>query len=425
MSGRPATQVSISRLVDDVLAPHGATNLVLIDACRDFSNPNRGRGVEGRDLSLKGQTAVLFSCGRGERSFENDDLKHGVFTHAVLTGLRGAGTGGGVVTWSSLTTHVEEALASEAYAKLLPNGLTQTPVATRGQLPRTVLLTAAPAPTREPDPPAGDLTKLPGEKAEEFEYVIEGEKKKGTRRVLTVDVGGGGKMAFVRVAKGSFLMGAPDGEKDADTDEKPQRRVEITRDFYLGMFEVTQAQYRAVTGTDPSHFKGDRLPVEQVSWYDATAFCAALSKKTGRKTELPTEAQWEYACRAGTATTFHFGSTLNGDLANCDGGFPYGTDVNGASLQKTTDVGSYPANPWGLHDVHGNAFEWCRDYYGGYERVGERDPLQLTKQSEDSRVLRGGSWFYFARFCRAAYRRGRPPVGRYSFIGFRVCLPLN
>ena len=410
---RPGTQVAIGPLVDDVLAPFAATNLVLIDACRDVANPNRGRGVEGADLSLKGKTAVLFSCSRGERSFESDELKHGVFTHAVLTGLRG-----GAVTWSALTTHVEEELASEAYKKYLPADLTQTPVATRGQLPRTVLFAA------KAGPPGGETEMRPGEKAEAFEYVIEGEKKTGKRRVLAVDLGGGVSMKFVRVAAGRFTMGSPAGEKDREEDEAAHE-VTLTKDFYLGMYEVTQAEYQAVVGTNPSSFKGDRLPVEKVSWDDATAFCAALSEKAGRRVELPSEAQWEYACRAGTGTPFHFGSKLNGDLANCDGGYPYGTDVKGASREKTAAVGSYPANGWGLHDLHGNVWEWCRDYHGAYDKVGVRDPLQLTKQSEDRRVLRGGSWFYIARFSRAAYRVRDAPVFRGSTVGFRVCLPLD
>ncbi|MBY0458542.1 MAG: formylglycine-generating enzyme family protein, partial [Gemmataceae bacterium] len=218
----------------------------------------------------------------------------------------------------------------------------------------------------------------------------------------------------------------PAGEKDAGDDENPQREVEITKDFYLGQFEVTQAQYKAVTGENPSNFKGDRLPVESVSWDDAVKFCEALGKKLKRPVALPTEAQWEFACRAGTTTPFHFGSVLNGDLANCDGNFPYGTNTKGDYKKTTVEVGSYPANPWGLHDMHGNVWEWCRDYYGSYDKVeGKRDPVQLTKKSYDSRVLRGGSWINIAWSCRAAYRGSFAPVDRYGFIGFRVCLPLD
>jgi formylglycine-generating enzyme required for sulfatase activity len=289
-----------------------------------------------------------------------------------------------------------------------------------------ILNRPAESPPPGPGPPgaaerARDL--LPGEKEETFEYVIEGVKKTGTGRVLTLDLGGGQAIQFVHVAKGSFLMGAPDGEEHAQNDERPRRQVEITRDFYLGKFEVTQAQYRAVTGGSPSNFKGDRLPVETVSWEEAAAFCDQMTSRTGRAVRLPSEAEWEYACRAGTTSPFHFGSRLNGDLANCNGSDPYGIDVKGPYKQTTTEVGSYPANPWGLHDMHGNVWEWCRDYYGPYSAVAANlDPVQLTKQSEARLVLRGGSWYYGAQSCRAAYRFGFPSAYRDVNGGFRVLL---
>ncbi len=264
------------------------------------------------------------------------------------------------------------------------------------------------------------------EKEQEFEYIIEEEKKKGKRWMVTLDIGGGEKMEFSRIPKGTFMMGAPDGEKDAEGHEKPQRRVEISQDFYLGKFEVTQAQYKAVTGADPSHFKGGRLPVENVSWEDATAFCLTLSGRTKRKIELPTEAQWEFACRAGTTTPFHFGSKLNGDLANCHGDAPYGTEVKGANKRKTVEVGSYPVNPWGLHDMHGNVWEWCRDRYRPYDKLENlKDFFQLANQPDIRRVLRGGSWDDFARNCRAASRDDDSPDRCYGFYGFRVCFRMD
>jgi formylglycine-generating enzyme required for sulfatase activity/serine/threonine protein kinase len=273
-------------------------------------------------------------------------------------------------------------------------------------------------------PPVTKVTPE-GEADKAFDYVIEGVTKKGTRWVVTLDIGGGETMEFVRLPKGTFLMGAPGGEPEALAEEKPQRRVEISQDFYLGKYEVTQAQYKAVTGADPSNFKGGRLPVEGVSWNDATGFCSTLSGRVKRKVELPTEAEWEYACRAGTTTPFHFGSKLNGDLANCDGNSPYGTEVKGADKETTVEVGSYPANPWGLHDMHGNVWEWCQDYYGPYDKIANlKDPFQSTKQFYASRVLRGGSCRYFARHCRSASRHGVTPDYRLH-NGFRVCFHLD
>lgn len=213
--------------------------------------------------------------------------------------------------------------------------------------------------------PATDarLQDVNADRVEEFEYSIEGVKKQGKRRVLTFDLGGGEKLHSVRISKGTFKMGAPDGEKVALDNEKPQHSVELTSDFYMGQFEVTQGQYEQLMGENPSRFKGKNLPVENVPLRDESAksditrFLAALNRKTGKKFTLPTEAQWEYACRAGTTTPFHFGKTLNGSEANCDGNFPNGTDTKGPSLDKTCEVGKYLANPWGLHDMHGNVWE--------------------------------------------------------------------
>jgi formylglycine-generating enzyme required for sulfatase activity len=274
--------------------------------------------------------------------------------------------------------------------------------------------------------PTGPKSASWEEVVEEFEYVIEGDTKKGRRRVVTLDIGGDETMEFVRIPKGTFMMGAPAGEKDAVEAEKPQRRVEITRDFYLGKYEVTQAQYKAVTGADPSQLKGGRLPVERVSWDDAVAFCDTLSGRWMRKVELPTEAQWEYSCRAGTSTSFHFGSKLNGDLANCEGNYPYGTERKGQYKMRVVKVGSYPANPWGLHDMHGNVREWCGDYSGPYDKIVSLiDPFQSIAQYDDRRIVRGGSWLDGAWGCRAAYRSKISPNKNYFNIGFRACLPLD
>jgi formylglycine-generating enzyme required for sulfatase activity/tRNA A-37 threonylcarbamoyl transferase component Bud32 len=285
--------------------------------------------------------------------------------------------------------------------------------------------------SRKGDPERGkDATSNgeppPGEVMEPFEFVIDDVKKKETRWVLKLDIGNGEKMEFVRIDKGRFRMGAPDGENEASENEKPQRVVEFDRGFYLGKYEVTQTQYRAVTGKTPSKFKGDQLPVENVSWIDANEFCNILSDRIKRKTVLPSEAQWEYACRAGTNTPFHFGSKLNGDFANCDGNYPYGTDSKGEYKKATMAVGSYPANSWGLHDMHGNVWEWCQDYYGPYDKIEyKRNPIQQILQSENRIVIRGGAWVNDARGCRASYRLSGSPDGLGDFVGFRVCLPLD
>ncbi|MFT5466480.1 MAG: sulfatase modifying factor 1 [Verrucomicrobiales bacterium] len=174
---------------------------------------------------------------------------------------------------------------------------------------------------------------------------------------------------------------------------------------------------------NPSYFRGDDLPVEMVSWKDTQEFCrklgAALDLPEGWEVKLPTEAQWEYACRAGTSTPFSFGESLNGNQANCDGKYPYGTETTGESLGKTRPVGAYGPNVWGLLDMHGNVSEWCQDWYGEhYYSDAQRNPTGPAVGS--SRVLRGGSWHGHALYCRSAFRYWYAPSLRSSNLGLRV-----
>ena len=228
-------------------------------------------------------------------------------------------------------------------------------------------------------------------------------------------------MEFIYVKPGTFLMGSPVTEKYR-CDDETQHEVTISKPFYLGKYPVTQAQWQTVMGYNPSCLlhKGERLPVENVSWEDAVSFCNKVNQKTGQGFCLPTEAQWEYACRAGTTTPFYFGSELNGTQANCNGNYPYGTTIKGPRLGKTSPVGSYPANGWGLHDMHGNVLELCLDWYGAYGNSRVTDPQGA--QSGEKRVMRGGSWFNFALYCRSAYRNSYNPIFHDITVGFRVCL---
>ena len=234
-------------------------------------------------------------------------------------------------------------------------------------------------------------------------------------------------MEFAPVAPGSFQMGSPAGEKDRLETETPHT-VRIGKGFWMGIHEVTQKQYAQVTGGDPAHFKGDNLPVEKVSYDDALDFCRKLSalpqeRAAGRTNRLPTEAEWEYACRAGTTTPFHFGDATNGTNANHDGTKPYGTSQNGPNLGKTVPVGSYPANAWGLHDMHGNVWEWCADWYGPLAADAVTDPKGADKGA--GRVLRGGSLANAGKNCRAADRYGYDPSSRTNYLGFRVVLEIS
>jgi uncharacterized protein (TIGR02996 family) len=226
-------------------------------------------------------------------------------------------------------------------------------------------------------------------------------------------------MRFAWCPPGTFLMGSPPNEKGRSNHER-QHRVTLTRGFWLGVTPVTQAQWQAVTGSNPSHFPGADRPVEQVSWGVCRRYCQELAGRDGRRYRLPTEAEWEYACRAGTTTPFHFGVTLGTDQANYNGNLTYGKGKKGVYPQETVPVGSFPANAWGLYDMHGNVWEWCQDWYGLYPQDSVKDP-QGSKTGLH-RVLRGGSWNVRPGSCRSARRNGGLAGSRLSNIGCRVVL---
>lgn len=222
---------------------------------------------------------------------------------------------------------------------------------------------------------------------------------------------------MVQITAGTFIMGSPD--RVGDNEEHPQHQVTV-RSFYMGKYEVTQAQYQAVMGTNPSHFKGDNLPIENLSWNDAVEFCRKLSQMTGREYRLPSEAEWEYACRAGTTTAFAFGDSLSSKQANFDGKYPFGGAAEGVYRQKTTPVGSFQPNAWGLYDMHGNVWEWCEDVW--HHNYNEAPTDGSAWESGDSilRVVRGGSWYHSAQSLRSASRGGGVPGNRDNLSGLRV-----
>ena len=227
-------------------------------------------------------------------------------------------------------------------------------------------------------------------------------------------------LEMVWIEGGSFLMGSPASEEGRESEEGPQHRVELDG-YWMGKYEVTQDEWRKVMGTSPSRFKvSGRLPVERVSWHDAMEFCRKLTQMTGKKYALPTEAQWEYACRAGTTTTFSTGKTITTDQANFNGKFTYAGSRKGTYREKTTEVGNFQANGWGLYDMHGNVWEWCADRYGDgtYDRGASHNPVGPSSGS--LAVLRGGSWNTIPRFVRLATRYRDLPGYRIDYIGFRL-----
>jgi formylglycine-generating enzyme required for sulfatase activity len=237
---------------------------------------------------------------------------------------------------------------------------------------------------------------------------------------LTLDLGNNVKMELVRVNAGTFQMGSPATEKGRAGNEI-QHTVTISKPYFICKYPVTQAQYEALMGVNPSEFKAPLKPVEMVNWDETHEFCSKLALKTGKLLRLPTEAEWENACRAGTTTPFHFGENISTDQANYDGNFTYGDGSKGIYRQQTTQVGTFPPNAWGIYDMHGNIWEWCGDWYGPYTADVVTDPK--GPETGKHRVMRGGSWNYRPALCRSATRYWDAPQERSSRRGFRLVLP--
>jgi formylglycine-generating enzyme required for sulfatase activity len=244
-------------------------------------------------------------------------------------------------------------------------------------------------------------------------------REQGQAKYLTEDLGNGVNLVMAEIPGGSFTMGSLEGEERSTHRERPQHQVTI-QPFYMGKYPITQAQWQRVAQLpqvnrklepNPSYFKGGNRPVERVSWYDAVEFCARLASVTKRAYSLPSEAQWEYACRAGTTTPFHFGETLTTDLANYNGEYTYGDGPKGIYRKETTEVGSFGvANAFGLYDMHGNVWEWCLDdWHSNYEGAPTDGSPWFNgndnlSQKQGKSVLRGGSWIDLPEYCRSAYR---------------------
>ncbi|MEM1240398.1 MAG: formylglycine-generating enzyme family protein [Cyanobacteria bacterium P01_H01_bin.26] len=237
-------------------------------------------------------------------------------------------------------------------------------------------------------------------------------------------------LQMLLIPGGTFTMGSPEDEIKRSVSEGPQHDMTVPQ-FFMGRYPVTQAQWRVVAAmpsvdrdleADPSKFKGANRPVEQVSWYDVVEFCKRLSVHTGRPYRLPSEAEWEYACRAGTTTPFHFGKTLTTEVANYRGTITYGDGPEGDYREETTPVDHFDiANDFGLCDMHGNVWEWCQDiWHNNYNSAPTDGSAWVTDGDDSIRILRGGSWIYYPEDCRSARRINYQPGNRYDISGFRV-----
>jgi formylglycine-generating enzyme required for sulfatase activity len=259
-------------------------------------------------------------------------------------------------------------------------------------------------------------------------WEIQRSRKKA--RLFIQDLGNGVSLEMVAIPGGTFMMGSPENEEGRRNDESPQHQVNVPP-FFMGRYPITQKQWQVVAAlpkvkidleSDPSYFKGDNLPVEQVSWDSVQEFCARLFQKAQKTYRLPSEAEWEYACRGGTTIAFYFGETISTDLANYHGNYTYGNGVKGEYRKKTTEVGIFPANPFGLYDMCGNVWEWCKDEWHENYIDAPIDGSAWTSPglSSGRRMLRGGSWVGNPKNCRSASRSYGNRDHHYYVIGFRV-----
>ncbi len=461
------TLISLDWVYQQLQRSHADLRLVLVDACRnvpvEMSEKRSFTEAERKDNTrafveqaerLPEGVALLNSCSEGEFATEDKEIGHGVFMHFLLEGLRGKADKDGdkSVTLDELIRFTSKETKLYVGAKF---GTSQRPKLksdlTGEALDYQVAVIGSPRPT-VPTRPSDPTTNTDVEKL-----------------VTSRSTG----MTLGLIPAGTFMMGSSLKEKGNDKNENPQHSVQITRPFYMGVYEVTQGEFEKVMGTNPSYFSSTgegsgqtgilntrRFPVERVSWYDAIEFCNTLSEQDGLSScykltdvqrvgshsiesagvsvtggngyRLPTEAEWEYACRGTTTTPFNFGSELNGDDANVNGDFPYGTTTKGKFLARTTTVGLYKPNRFGLHDIHGNVYEWCFDIFDGNAyriRNGTtKDPVVTSTLAESLvgtahkslRVLRGGCWNASAQDARSACRGRFSPDVRHHNLGFRV-----
>ena len=268
----------------------------------------------------------------------------------------------------------------------------------------------------------------------------ENSRSKSFARFFPEDLGNSIALEMVYIPGGTFMMGSPNSEAHRRDSESPQHQVTVPA-FYAGKYAITQAQWEAVMGNNPSwarkyaiaqaqweavmgnnssYYFGEKRPVENVSWNDAVGFCNKLSQQTGKKYRLLSEAEWEYACRVRTTTPFHFGETITPELVNYDKKTPYAEAPKGLYRKQTTDVGSFPPNAFGLYDMHGNVWEWCSDKWHDNYNGAPTDGSSWESGTSHHRLLRGGSWKFFPRNCRSAFRNYYAPHYSFDDLGFRV-----
>jgi formylglycine-generating enzyme required for sulfatase activity len=479
------TAISVEYITERLRRSRADNVVLLLDACREESSRS-GLGI-GEE---KHQGVITFySCAANQKSWEIAELRHGSFTHTLLTGLRLHGEAN-CATVERLDRYLNSAVPqlNTRYQKEIQNpylkaeppykmyyilleqsatmrdveslklqaslsensgnfelaeqiwirvlGVSRADSDAISAIKRIAIKTSdsveKPVSLKVNNPQSIGLSRgdeYPQFPLKEFEFETKTVDKTGKivnqenhqAKYFKEDLGNNITLEMVQIPGGSFMMGSLESEKGRTQDESPQHQVNVPG-FSMGKFVVTQEQYQQIMGKNPSYFtqKGAKRPVEEVSWNNAVEFCQKLSQKTGREYRLPSEAEWEYACRAGTTTPFHFGETITTELANYKGTSIYASEPKGKHLQRTTDLGSFPPNAFGLYDMHGNVWEWCQDDWHNNYSNAPKDGSGWTSQSGNTKALRGGSWGNIPVYCRSAYRTYNALAYHYFNIGFRV-----
>ncbi len=422
--------ISLDAVLTDMKAARLPAKMVVLDCCRD--NPltrswmatrssTSGGLIALPDAAVPEATMIMYASAPGQVALDgtggNSPFTTALVRHLAQPGVSAFDAFLGVSDEVARTTGERQVPwikfdgAGRTFRLFTLSDGAVTPVS--NSRPEVMATTpgATPSPAATPGAPAS-----PADMPARPRNPLEGQRAGEIRNF------GGTEMVWC--PPGEFMMGSSADEVDRDDDEQ-EHRVVLTQGFWLARKECTQGQYREITGASPSNFSGsDNLPVEKVSWNDAVAYCEKWGKQLGLppgwKATLPTEAQWEYACRAGTVTPFSFGSSLNSKLANFDGDYSQSRGADSPYLRKTSAVGSYPANPWGLYDMHGNVCEWTLDWFDDYPSWSVKDPV--GPDSGERKVFRGGSWYISARYCRSANRSKNTPDFILYNIGFRVAI---
>jgi formylglycine-generating enzyme required for sulfatase activity len=401
----PISMVSMREMLDALAGSPTGSKLLLADCCREDPNVARG-GLKGRAFGsalqvnqLPKNSAALFACSEGEQAYEHKDWQHGAFTKALLTSL----ASGQRITANGLSESVYLGVESLVTAK----GETQrvNSILSGGLVDLKLRIGSPAGPEMARSSKSSPSSPSPGSSSQP------------DPRTFVNSLGA----TFRLIPAGSFLMGSPETDTDAASYEKPQHSVTISRPYYLGETEVTQGQWKAIMGTEPwkgeiGVKEGSNYPATYVSWEDAVEYCRRLSEREGRTYRLPTESEWEYACRGGTKTRYSIGN--DADELSKYGWFYDNAFSKGESYAH--EVRQKLANAYGLYDMHGNVWEWCSDWNGRYSAGALTDPVGADSGSD--RVSRGGGWDDRASNCRAALRSGFVPSFRGDFLGFRLLL---